>query len=232
MKKSLLILLRHGQSAWNQKNLFTGWVDIPLTSQGIEEALKVGREMDKIPIDMVFTSDLIRAKLSACLAMSLHKSGKVLDFKQEEGALEDNRKVYSEKAMQELIPTYSSSQLNERMYGKLQGMNKDDARTKYGKEQVEIWRRSFDVAPPGGESLEMTMKRTIPYFESKIVPALKEGKNVLVSAHGNSLRSIVYFIEKMTSEEILKFEIPTGHPLCYSFEKGAFVKDTLAKWNT
>ena len=223
MKKSLLILLRHGQSAWNQKNLFTGWVDISLTSQGVEEALKAGRAMDKIPIDVVFTSDLIRAKLSACLAMSLHSSNKALYF-------EGEAKIYDEKAKEDLIPAYSSWHLNERLYGKLQGMNKDVAREQFGKEQVEIWRRSFDVAPPEGESLEMTMQRTLPYFEENILPYLKKGKNVLVSAHGNSLRSIVYAIEKMTKEQILHFEIPTGQPLCYTFTD-TFEKSTLEQWN-
>jgi 2,3-bisphosphoglycerate-dependent phosphoglycerate mutase len=211
MKKSLLILLRHGQSAWNQKNLFTGWVDIPLTSQGIEEALKVGQQIKNINIDCVFTSDLIRSKLTAALCMSVHSSGKVLNFN-------------PKNMHQDLIPVYSSWHLNERKYGQLEGMNKDEARAKYGKDQVHIWRRSFDVAPPSGESLEMTMERTLPYFKEQIVPRLEKGETVLVSAHGNSLRSIVYAIENMSEEDILHFEIGTGEPLYYSFHMGSFSK--------
>lgn len=222
---SRLILLRHGQSEWNKKNLFTGWIDIPLSKEGIEEAMQAGRELAETPIDVIYTSTLIRGIMTAMLALSVHKSGKVpVVLHEGEGRLEEWAKCYSKEAEATLIPTLCAWQLNERMYGELQGLNKQKTREKYGDEQFKIWRRSYASPPPNGESLKMTAERTLPYFNKKIVPALAEGKNVLVSAHGNSLRSIVMEIDQLTEEEVVSLEIPTGRPIFYTFQDGRLSK--------
>jgi 2,3-bisphosphoglycerate-dependent phosphoglycerate mutase len=222
---SILILLRHGESTWNSKNLFTGWVDVPLSEKGINEAIAAGKRIKDIPIDLAFTSTLIRAHMTLTLALLHHHSGKVLVIKHSgEGKLEEWGKIYSEKAAEHTIPAYTAWQLNERMYGELQGLNKAETAEKFGAEQVKKWRRSFDTPPPGGESLEMTAQRTIPYFEYAIVPHLREGRNVFVSAHGNSLRSIVMDLEGLSKEEVIHLEIATGEPLVYEFRHGSFFR--------
>ena len=190
-----LILIRHGQSVWNAANRFTGWTDVELSEVGVSEAEEAGRSLSSQRIDVVHTSDLIRAQRTAEIIMSLNEAS--------EG--------YSTKF---------DWRLNERNYGSLQGLNKAETAEKFGAEQVHIWRRSFDVAPPDGESLEMTAERTIPYFELEILPDLQEGRGVLVSAHGNSLRSIVMHIEGISSEDIVSLEIQTGSPMFYEFEGG------------
>ena len=190
-----LILIRHGQSVWNAANRFTGWTDVELSEVGVSEAEEAGRSLSSYRIDVVHTSDLIRAQRTAEIIMSLNESS--------EG--------YSTKF---------DWRLNERNYGSLQGLNKSETAEKFGAEQVHIWRRSFDVAPPDGESLEMTAERTIPYFEEEILPDLQAGKGVLVSAHGNSLRSIVMHIEDISPEDIVSLEIQTGSPMFYEFEGG------------
>ncbi len=192
---SSLVLIRHGQSVWNAANRFTGWTDVDLSEVGVSEAEEAGRILSSHRIDVVHTSDLVRAQRTAEIIMSLNESS--------EG--------YSTKF---------DWRLNERNYGSLQGLNKAETAEKFGAEQVHIWRRSFDVAPPDGESLEMTAERTIPYFEEEILPDLKAGKSVLVSAHGNSLRSIVMHIEEISPEEIVSLEIQTGSPMFYEFEGG------------
>ena len=229
MKKSpKLILLRHGQSEWNLKNLFTGWVDVPLSQNGVKEAQKAGQRVSAIPFDVIFTSSLIRAKLTAMIAMSEHESGKTpVMIHEREGEQEKWSKNYHPKGAERTIPVFNAWQINERMYGELQGLDKDETRKKYGAEQVQIWRRSYDIPPPKGESLKMTAERSIPYFQNQIMPHLKEGKNVLVSAHGNSLRSIVMFLEKLSKEEVLKLEIPTGEPLCYSYQQEQWQKEDV-----
>ncbi len=214
-----LILLRHGASVWNEKNLFTGWVDIPLSTKGIEESLQAGKKISEIPIDVIFVSSLIRAQQTCMLAMSVHQSGRVpYILHTGQGKLEEWAHIHSEKTKHECIPVHVAWQINERMYGDLQGMNKDEMRQMYGAEQVHIWRRSFDVAPPGGESLKETAARSIPYFKEKILPLLKQGKNVFISAHGNSLRSIVMFLDGLSPEEVVKLEMATGDPRIYTFE--------------
>ena len=190
-----LILIRHGQSVWNAANRFTGWTDVELSEVGVSEAEEAGRRLSSQRIDVVHTSDLIRAQRTAEIIMSLNEAS--------EG--------YSTKF---------DWRLNERNYGSLQGLNKAETAEKFGAEQVHIWRRSFDVAPPDGESLEMPAERTIPYFEEEILPDLQEGRGVLVSAHGNSLRSIVMHIEGISSEDIVSLEIQTGSPMFYEFEGG------------
>lgn len=197
---SSLILIRHGQSLWNAANRFTGWTDIDLSPEGEEEAAEAGMKLAGNLIDRVHTSDLIRAQRTAEIILKLNEaSGDV--------------------------PTRYDERLNERHYGSLQGLNKAETAEKHGAEQVRIWRRSFDVTPPGGESLEMTAARTIPYFVEEIVPDLEQGLNVLVSAHGNSLRSIVMHIEAITPEEIISLEIPTGVPLFYTYAEGSITRN-------
>jgi len=195
-----LILVRHGQSVWNASNRFTGWTDVGLSEQGVEEAEDAGRQLSDIRIDIVHTSDLVRAQRTAEIIM------------QHNEASED-------------VPTKYDWRLNERHYGALQGLNKAETAERHGAEQVHIWRRSFDVAPPEGESLEMTAERTIPYFTEEIVPDLVSGKNALVSAHGNSLRSIVMHIDEISSEDIVSLEIPTGEPIHYTYDEGVISRD-------
>ncbi|MDP1835501.1 MAG: 2,3-bisphosphoglycerate-dependent phosphoglycerate mutase [Chlamydiales bacterium] len=221
-----LILLRHGQSEWNRLNLFTGWVDVPLSKQGIEEALEAGKIIRDIPIDVIATSTLIRAQMTAMLAMVNHSSGKIpVVMHPDEGRLELWAGMYSEEGKKNIIPVLRSWQLNERYYGELQGLNKAETAEKYGVEQVKIWRRSYNTAPPKGESLAMTAERTLPFFKSRIAPALSAGKNVLVSAHGNSLRSILMYLDKLSEEEVVSLEIPTGVPIFYDFKAGHFTRN-------
>ena len=193
-----LILLRHGQSVWNAANRFTGWTDVELSEKGEGEAAAAGEQLAEICFDIVHTSDLIRAQRTAEIVMDLNRASSD-------------------------VPTQRDYRLNERHYGALQGLDKDETREKYGAEQVHIWRRSFDVPPPEGESLEMCAERTLPYLREEILPDLEAGKNVLVAAHGNSLRSIVMEIEGLSKEEILSLEIPTGVPLFYEFD-GTFTR--------
>ncbi len=192
---SKLILIRHGQSVWNAENRFTGWTDVDLSDKGVKEAKEAGNELRNQVIDVVHTSDLIRAKRTAEIVIQANVSSKD-------------------------TVTKSDWRLNERNYGALQGLNKAETAEEHGAEQVRIWRRSFDVAPPEGESLEMTAKRTIPYFEEEILPDLESGVNVLVSAHGNSLRSIVMHIEGISPNDIVSFEIKTGVPRYYDYSDG------------
>ena len=194
---ALMVLLRHGQSVWNAENRFTGWVDVDLSPKGIIEAEAAGDELADICFDVIHTSALMRAQRTAAIVM------------------ERNRASNNP-------PVHRDERLNERHYGALQGLNKDETREMHGAEQVHIWRRSFDVPPPEGESLEMCAKRTLPYLHEVIVPDLEAGSNILVAAHGNSLRSIVMAIENLTPEEILSVEIPTGSPILYEFKTGQF----------
>lgn len=226
-KKTKLILMRHGQSQWNQYNLFTGWVDIPLSTKGIEEALEGGKKIKDLPIDIIFTSSLIRAQMTAMLAMSIHHSKKVpLVLHPGEGNLDEWAQIYSQEAASQTIPVIRAWELNERMYGELQGLNKAELAEKYGKEQVQIWRRSYDTPPPKGESLAMTAARSIPYFEKHIVPCLNDGQNVFVSAHGNSLRSIMMKLDHLTAEQVVRLELATGEPIIYEYSKGHFTKQS------
>ena len=193
-----LTLVRHGQSDWNNKNLFTGWENPGLTKKGVEEAHKTGNLLKKENknYSYLFTSILDRA---------INTAGIILE---ELGI--DQINIIRDQA------------LNERDYGELTGLNKDAARKKWGEDQVHIWRRSFDIPPPGGESLKDTAERVIPYFRDKILPLLIEDNNILISAHGNSLRALVMHIEGLSSEEILTREIATGQPISYEFFDGKF----------
>ncbi len=219
---SLLILMRHGQSEWNKKNVFTGWVDIPLSEKGVNEAIEGGKAIADLPIDVMFTSTLIRAQMTSMLAMMSHHSGKIPVIQhQGEGKLQDWATNFGEP---ETIPVFEAWELNERHYGELQGLNKDDTRAKYGADQVQIWRRSYATRPPGGEALKNTAERTLPYFHEKIIPALKGGQNAFVSAHGNSLRAILMELDSLSEEEVVSLEIPTGLPIIYDYKDGVFTK--------
>jgi 2,3-bisphosphoglycerate-dependent phosphoglycerate mutase len=189
-----LALVRHGQSQWNLENRFTGWVDVPLTDKGREEAKRAGALLKEAGLRFAraFTSDLKRAQ--------------------------DTLDIMLEVLGQTGMPIERDKALNERHYGDLQGLNKDETRKKYGEEQVHIWRRSYDVQPPGGESLEDTAARTLPYFEERILAAVRNGENVLVSAHGNSLRSIVMRLDRLSREQVLELNLDTGVPLIYEID--------------
>ena len=190
-----LVLVRHGQSEWNALNLFTGWKDPGLTDQGRQEANQAGQLIQSLNLDfdVMFTSALVRAQLTGDIILNIIK--------------------------QTHIPTIKNQALNERNYGDLAGLNKDDARAKWGAEQVQIWRRSYDTPPPGGESLKDTGERVMPYFNQEILPLIKKGQNILISAHGNSLRSMIKFLDNISDSEIVKLEIPTGAPILFTFNE-------------
>lgn len=187
-----LTLIRHGQSTYNLANLFTGNVDAPLTSLGEAEALAAGKKIKDFIYNVAYTSKLIRAQ--------------------------ETLRIILEEIQQTTIPVIKNAALNERMYGNLQGLNKAETARKYGDAQVEIWRRSFDVRPPGGESLEDTFNRTVPYYKLEIEPKLKSGENILIVAHGNSLRALMMYLENISKEAIVKVNIPTGLPRFYNFD--------------
>jgi 2,3-bisphosphoglycerate-dependent phosphoglycerate mutase len=202
--QNFLVLVRHGQSEWNAKNLFTGWKDPGLTSNGEKEAMNAGELIKErnIKFSMMFTSALKRAQITGQMIL--------------EGIEQTHIEVVRDQA------------LNERDYGDLAGLNKDDARKEWGEEQVHIWRRSYDIPPPNGESLKNTAERVLPYFNSDILPKLMQGENILVAAHGNSLRSLVMQLDDLSKEEVVALEIPTGAPIIYSF---AGDKEPISKEN-
>uniref|UniRef100_A0A0R0JEZ5 phosphoglycerate mutase (2,3-diphosphoglycerate-dependent) n=1 Tax=Glycine max TaxID=3847 RepID=A0A0R0JEZ5_SOYBN len=223
--EAALILIRHGESLWNEKNLFTGCVDVPLSKKGIDEAIEAGQRISSIPVDVIFTSALIRAQMTAMLAMTQHRRGKVPIFMHNESEQARSwSQVFSEDTKKQSIPVIAAWQLNERMYGELQGLNKQETADRYGKEQVHEWRRSYDIPPPNGESLEMCAERAVAYFRDQIEPQLLSGKNVMISAHGNSLRSIIMYLDKLTSQEVISLELSTGIPMLYIFKEGRFIR--------
>tara|TARA_B000000437_G_scaffold135177_1_gene98124 strand:+ start:649 stop:1281 length:633 start_codon:yes stop_codon:yes gene_type:complete len=199
MKSRNLILVRHGQSEWNAKNLFTGWKDPGLTEQGVSEAKNAGKLIleQKIEFDVMYTSMLSRAQKTGDIILG------ILNHKE--------------------IPIIKNEALNERHYGSLAGLNKDDARKKWGDEQVHIWRRSFDIPPPDGESLKDTADRVLPYFETEIMPKVISGSSILIAAHGNSLRALIMKLDSISPEDIVKLEIPTGAPIQYEFTPDGIV---------
>ena len=203
MSDRLLVLVRHGQSEWNLKNLFTGWRDVDLTEAGVAEARAAGRKLKTqgLSFDVAYTSALKRAQRT--LDLMLDEMG------------------------QSGIPIVRDQALNERDYGDLVGMNKDDARKKFGAEQVHIWRRSYDVPPPGGESLKDTVARALPYYVQEIQPRVLRGERVLISAHGNSLRALIMVLEKLTPEQILKRELATGVPVIYRLNADSTVAEKV-----
>ena len=197
---NVLVLVRHGESEWNKLNLFTGWRDPDLTEKGVAEAHKAGEQLKAagISFDVAYTSVLKRAQRTLGIILGeLRQTG---------------------------LATHEDKALNERDYGDLSGLNKDDARKRWGEEQVHIWRRSYDINPPGGESLKDTAARTLPYYDAQIWPEVKAGRNVIVAAHGNSLRSIIMQLEGLSAEEILRLEIATGVPIVYQLDENGRVK--------
>jgi 2,3-bisphosphoglycerate-dependent phosphoglycerate mutase len=195
MAKRNLVLVRHGQSEWNAKNLFTGWKNPGLTETGIKEAISAGEliKNEKISFDAMYTSELGRAQITGNIILEIINQSDIAIIK--------------------------NIALNERNYGSLAGLNKDDARKKWGAEQVHIWRRSYDTPPPDGESLENTAERVLPYFNKEILPKVILGSNILIAAHGNSLRSLIMQLDELSKEEILNLEIPTGAPIKYIFDE-------------
>jgi 2,3-bisphosphoglycerate-dependent phosphoglycerate mutase len=212
---AILVLVRHGQSVWNALNEFTGWVDVPITKEGDIESRQAGARLLRIPFDVAFTSQLIRAHQTLCTIFQ-ERTDRILVFKHATG--QQSLWEHYSKAKAFEIPVFISQALNERYYGDLQGLDKEETKQKYGEEQVHIWRRSYDVAPPGGESLKDTIARALPYFEQHILPFIVAGKNVIVVAHGNSLRSIMMHLEKLTPEQVLNLELPTAVPVMYLFD--------------
>lgn len=207
-----LILIRHGESQWNLENRFTGWVDVPLTDLGRKQAREAGEKIRDIRIDVGYTSVLYRAIETHIIALTA--AGQI-----------------------DCVPTYFNKALNERHYGALQGLNKAETAKKYGEEQVKLWRRSYDIPPPNDvtelnpegytESLKDTAARALPYFYKEILPKVREGKNVLVSAHGNSLRAIVMELDQLTKEEVLELNIPNGVPIIYEYDGARLVSKTM-----
>ena len=219
-----LVLVRHGQSVWNLQNRFTGWIDVPLSEKGIKEAQNAGKLLKDYKFDVAFTSTLIRAQDT--LYEILNINNKLNYFLWMHDDKSDWYKKFKEtKDDKDILKVHTSEKLNERYYGDLQGLNKEDTIKKFGQVKVHLWRRSYDVPPPNGESLEMTAKRTLPYFKTNILKQLNAGKDVLVVAHGNSLRSIIMFIEDMSSEEIIEFEMATGKPHIYAFASNMNIQD-------
>ncbi len=194
-----LVLLRHGESQWNLENRFTGWVDVPLSPKGEQEARAAGEKLKDFRFDRAYTSVLKRAI--------------------------DTLRIVLEITGQTNVPTEQDQALNERMYGDLQGLNKAETAQKYGEQQVKIWRRSYDVRPPGGESLKDTAERVLPYYEQRIKPEVLAGKTIIVAAHGNSLRALVMTLDQLTKEQVLELNIPTGAPLLYEFDATGAVRE-------
>lgn len=213
-----LVLIRHGQSQWNLENRFTGWIDIPLSNRGRQEAKEAGRKLKDILFDVAFCSKLIRSVETLLLVLSENQDLKTPIFVPEEESEKKWGKHYLPDPSRE-VTVYRSLALNERFYGDLQGLNKQVSAKRWGADQVQIWRRSYEQAPPGGESLRDTVERVAPYLKGRINPHLSNNKNVLVAAHGNSLRAMVMMLEGLLAEKVAKLEIPTGVPLVYEIEK-------------
>lgn len=209
---------------WNLLDKFTGWVDVPLTQKGVQEALDAGEKIAHLPIDQIFVSSLIRAQMTAMLAMSKHQSGSSAVIAHEFGQEKQWANHYDSETRAKMIPVYTAWQLNERYYGDLQGLNKQKTVEIHGKEKVQLWRRSYSERPPRGESLEDTAKRTIPFFKSRIEPVLEQGRSVFVCAHGNSLRSIMMVLEALSEEQLLSLELATGVPIIYHYQAGSYTK--------
>uniref|UniRef100_A0A0A8Y5I0 phosphoglycerate mutase (2,3-diphosphoglycerate-dependent) n=1 Tax=Arundo donax TaxID=35708 RepID=A0A0A8Y5I0_ARUDO len=223
--ESALILIWHGESLWNEKNLFTGCVDVPLTPKGVEEAIEAGKRICNIPIDVIYTSSLIRAQMTAMLVMMQHQRKKIPIIMHNESEQAHRwSQIYSEETKKQSIPVITAWQLNERMYGELQGLNKQETADRFGKEQVHEWRRSYDIPLPNGESLDTCSEKAAAYFKDQIIPQLMAGKHVMVAAHWNSLRSIIMHLDKLTSQEVISLELSTGIPMLYIFKEGNFIR--------
>lgn len=213
-----LVLIRHGQSVWNLENRFTGWADVALSKKGILEAKNAGRKLKDFKFDAAYTSELMRAQMTLFEILNINNN----DNKFFKAHLKDSvryNKFFRKQKELNYIKLTLAEQLNERDYGDLEGLNKLDTAKKFGDEQVHIWRRSYDVAPPGGECLKDTYKRAVPYYKKVIEKDLKKNKNVIIAAHGNSLRAIIKYIEKISDKDIVNLEIKTGTPLVFDFDE-------------
>jgi len=219
-----LVLVRHGQSQWNLENRFTGWVDVPLSKKGIEEAISAGKKLKDFEFDKMYVSHMFRAIQTLNYILVESNSDKTPIFKHENERVSKWELNYTGNSEKE-IHVCQSVELAERYYGDLQGLNKQKTREKYGDEQVHLWRRSYDINPPNGESLKDTCERTTPYYKKYIMKDLQDGKTVLVSAHGNSLRAITMFVENISEKEIPTVEIPTGVPIVYTFDENMNMVD-------
>jgi len=214
---SKLILVRHGQSQWNLENRFTGWMDVPLSKNGIDEAISSGKKLKDFEFDKIYVSHMLRAIQTLHYILLESKSTRTPIIYHEEERIQ--KREHHTGDLNKEIPIFMSVDLAERYYGDLQGLNKQKTREKFGDEKVHLWRRSYNIKPPGGESLEDTCKRTTPYYKKYILKDLTEGKTVLVSAHGNSLRAITMYVENKSEKEIPNVEIPTGVPIVYTFDE-------------
>ncbi len=217
---SHLILVRHGQSRWNLSNKFTGWVDVPLSAKGIKEAYLNAEELKNYKFDIAFTSELVRAQETLLIIFSHQNKTGIFQHKN----ARSKWLKYSEKIEKNEIPIFHNIDLNERYYGKLQGMNKQLARKEFGEAIVFAWRRSFEVAPPGGESLKDVYKRILPYYKKNILKALRQKKEVLLVAHGNSLRALIKYLEDISDADIPHLELVTGKPIIYKYKAGKLKK--------
>ncbi|KAK3042979.1 hypothetical protein RJ639_000956, partial [Escallonia herrerae] len=210
--ESALILIRHGESMWNEKNLFPGCVDVPLTKKGAEEAIEAGKRISRIPIDIIYTSGLVRSQMTAMLALTQHCC----------------QKLYYSHVQLASLNTHGAGALEPSLpfagMGTYKGLNKQETAGKYGKEQVHRWRRSYEVRPPNGESLEMCLQRAVTYFKEHIEPQLLTGNHVMVVAHANSLRSIIMYLDKLTPQEVINLELSTGIPMLYIYKEGEFTR--------
>ncbi|BCX82204.1 2,3-bisphosphoglycerate-dependent phosphoglycerate mutase [Methylomarinovum caldicuralii] len=217
MRQSTLTLIRHGQSIWNLQNRFTGWIDVSLSPQGLQEARQAGERLADQRFDVAYASTLIRSQetLYEILRLNRRCSG-YRRIHEGDSAWYEHFKPGPED--QDTLLIHFAEELNERFYGDLQGLNKDQARQEFGAEQVHIWRRSYDTPPPNGESLAATAARVIPFFKDRLVPILQEGRNLLIAAHGNSLRALIMHLENMTPEQILAYELATGVPIQYRLD--------------
>lgn len=213
-----LVIIRHGESVWNLENRFTGWMDVPLSEKGKEEAIQAGDALKEYHFDKIYVSHLTRAIQTMHLILdTTHETRTRTTYH-----FDDEQILSREHSSQEStneLKIIQSKAIAERYYGKLQGLNKDDARKRWGEEQVKIWRRSFDVPPPDGESLKDTLARVLPFYNSNIVPDLRQGKNILIVAHGNSLRAIVKHLENISDADIPNHELATGVPIVYDLDE-------------
>lgn len=218
---ALLVLVRHGESQWNKLNLFTGWVDVAQSLKGIRQALKAGETLSNIRFHACFTSELFRGIETAMLVLSKNKISGTPVIVHNKGKMRQWSRIYGKV---KIVPVFKAWQLNERYYGRLQGLNKSRTAQRVGKHKVHLWRRSYDIAPPNGEALKQTIARVWPFFRKQITPLLKKRKNVLIAAHGNSLRALVTKLDNLSKEQILNLEIPLGKPLSYKLLKHKLVK--------
>ncbi len=224
-----LVIIRHGESVWNLENRFTGWMDVPLSVKGKEEAKTAGIALKNYKFDVVFVSHLTRALETMHIMLDVMREKRTQTIYHLDDSEVLKREHSSQKSDNEL-KIVQSKKLAERYYGKLQGLNKDECRKKYGEEQVHTWRRSYDIRPPGGESLKDTLKRALPFYSKKILPELRKNKTVLIVAHGNSLRAIVKHLEKVSDAKIPEYELATGVPIVYEMNKDLkIIKKTILK---